>query len=212
MRKGFVLPLIVGLVIGVIITFAYFVLKPKIQPKITKNVKQEDTAWKVYQNLDFGYELKYPPDWIIDAPAQFRPDISIYHSQISESGAKNLSEAEQLEIINKSASVRIIVSYAESAEISFNKIDEDLKQWKPDKIEESESWLADIPARFIKLSFDQGGRKWNALYTVALNRHAKINYGNKNYSIATYQVEGVFGKNTDEDIYNKILSTFKFLN
>jgi len=81
MRKGFVLPLILTVVvIGLVAVgaIAYFQLKPKPSPQTqlpevtqptTSSVPtptDETANWKVFKNQFYKFELRYPPNWFAD--------------------------------------------------------------------------------------------------------------------------------------------------
>ena len=85
MRRGFapiiIIALIAAFVIGIGATVGYFKLKPKptvptsqVQPSPTPadlssetQVKDDETAnWKTYKNAQYGFEVKYPPQWGVE--------------------------------------------------------------------------------------------------------------------------------------------------
>ena len=80
---GFASPIVllaVGLIVGISLTFAYFQFKSKPAPqpqpttsqsspvsKVFPNASTDETAsWKTYKNSQYGFEVKYPPQWSVN--------------------------------------------------------------------------------------------------------------------------------------------------
>lgn len=42
--------------------------------------REKPTTWKTYQNKEFGFELKYPSDWVtvFRNPSEFSPDAKLF--------------------------------------------------------------------------------------------------------------------------------------
>ena len=62
-QKGFVLGLIVVIIAALILGGIYFYEKKQIS--VTPSVPAV-ASWKVYTNIQFGYQIKYPSDWLVD--------------------------------------------------------------------------------------------------------------------------------------------------
>ena len=84
--------IVIALVIltGGILTWQYWwVSKEEVKPpeiKVPEEVIEEETAnWKTYRNEEYGFEIKYPTDWKVDSsfPGRLRPGQEDFQPGIS---------------------------------------------------------------------------------------------------------------------------------
>ncbi len=80
--------------IGGIFAYQYYYL-PKQEtetPKI-ETPKNETAYWKIYKNKEYGFEIKYPKDWEVNIEKDTTPqnDISIFFNKETTSGNLRLS-------------------------------------------------------------------------------------------------------------------------
>lgn len=174
-------------------------------------IEDQTINWKTYRNEKYRYELRYPSDWNLSSPEQYRPDVTIFNpfSGLLLS-KKDSSREEQLEILKKSAHVRIVVNYF-SPQLGFDRTIENIKKYNPNTLKQDTIIVDGINGIRVGATFGNEELQWSAEYAVVLNTDANLMVGDNMYTSATYTIEGVFQSESDTEPFNQILSTFKFI-
>ncbi len=154
----------------------------KIEKPVVFEGEEDISDWKVYRNEKYGFEIKYPNNWIIEKNSEesinfWTEDRYKLNSEMMFSkGASHLSHNLGIEVANE--------------KWSKEKIDENLKN---NEIQKEEIYLNNIKIiKFLKKS-DEGD-----LYLNCIQKN--------NIYIIIYKNDS-----TSEKEFNQILSTFKFI-
>lgn len=159
-------------------------------PTITSVPKNSDETvnWKTYTDTLYGFSLKYPKDWILEAP--------------SENDVVDKNDESPISSIDPSKKVHTVTLRTVTGDQYFSIIDIN-PEFGPSMLNPVESKLQPEP-------FVIGGRKTKVYYFVN-------NIGNKVYSYSDFGLPKLpkFGISVnypqkDAEIVSKILSTFKF--
>lgn len=92
-QKGFMNLVLIGIVILLVIGGGYFVWSKKIKKDIkldvvANNVIEDTSGWKTYINSQYGFEFKYPQDWI------YSDDINFSYTSEEQNSVRGITFCE----------------------------------------------------------------------------------------------------------------------
>ncbi|MEO8637617.1 MAG: PsbP-related protein [Candidatus Taylorbacteria bacterium] len=102
-KKG-IAPLIIALIVAVILGGGFMAYKisqkTDVTPSPTQNViadqnqtDNETKDWKTYKNEQYGFEFKYPKDWIIENNDIYDGGVAVWSSKAEKQAQKELKES-----------------------------------------------------------------------------------------------------------------------
>lgn len=187
--------ILVFLVCGGILGYLWWA---KEEAKIPEKVVEDETAgWKTERNEEFGFEVKYPKDWYVYKMGENKVVFS------------NFSKEQIQEIIERvkvQQKVTELESIAYSLEILI--VEKPLDDW----LKEQQRWAEMLGIDFFKEKIPIGsyeGYKISGI-TKGERGYSKVLSNGKN----VYLIETLFPERCrfeECEIFNKMLSTFKFL-
>lgn len=186
-QKGFVSMVLIGVVIVLVAIGGYFVLSKKSnQSNNSKTSTATSTSanWKTYNNSKYGFEFQYPENWVIsNCGTEKSESLVIYFNA------------------DKYCDVNSDHDISATADIFINKdnLDNRLKNLTVGSGIFSTSTGDSV--QDITIGNNIGAKRLNGKY---LNG---IIFGYKNY-VYDINLQGISEK--DSQIFNKVLSTFKF--
>lgn len=204
MKRGFsqivIMAVVVGLIVGIGATFSYLKLKPALQPQqptVIKSpstdlssgtsVKEDETAnWKTYANTQYGFEVKYPPQWSVnDRKTEFT---------ISDGNLK-------FEIITSNAGRGTYFTETKKSSIDINNV----KGERTDFLTSNKQVFVSLISfpNYNKNGWDSGYIMLDATRSPGFEIDNVVNSQNQ---------QATRGQVKNFETLNQILSTFKFLN
>ena len=183
-QKGFANIVLVVLVVVLISAIGYFIFIKKSVPS-TSQQTSDNTVYKTYVNTPYGFEFKYPQDWILDVDNK---DFSLYLHDTNESNSILFMEAGLLDFISQS---------------SVEKNAEYMRKRK-DNLDTEEISINGGNAFYSVVSWDMGGPPTPNAYLVGrdhifLMHFSKYDTSNGDGSLVRA-----------EALFKQILSAFKF--
>ena len=200
-RQGFIKIIIIGAVVVIIAAAGYFVLTQESEiPSLSQDseMTSETDNWKIYRNEEYGFEVKYPEDWFIKA------NDDIYIVPLNLQIAKENGEPIFENVVN------LIENHAL---ISISSI-----EFYEDKTVE-EIAIIFRGEKSLKESIFIGGKE---TYKVTLEKKGDNGQISKDTTIISVFLENLKNKRllfqiesasmgNYQEIFNQILSTFKFI-
>jgi len=219
-----------ALLVGTVVVLINLQINKKISfYSFEPSEPQDETAgWQTYRNEEYGYEIKYPKDWRIAGPIMkwHEKDADSYCSYRNNSEnwvmITNLSVAEEkdyLQALEDYDGLGSAYSHIENADgrsidiFPSNISTEELKNLKPEVGWEPSNFREEETKLGLKIV------RWRERITWEMNRdfeNAYIFYSGgkilcgKKITYIVLKIERNNG-NYEADIFNKILSTFKFI-
>lgn len=157
------------------------------------------TDWKTYTNTEYGYSIKYPKDWKFETNTV--PELGFYvtFSKINRDGTDRIP----------SSNISVLIVH--------NPRELSLEEWLLEKTEFMPGSGKEVRKDIYKLSYDGSpstiyvdGTKAYKWLSKAGNRQVVFERDRTIYSVGTLLQNRKFEEET-KDIFDLILSTFKFL-
>lgn len=197
-----IIVILAAIVCGGILAYQYWWV-PKQEGKAPE---KEATGWKIYTNEKYGYEIKYPSNWLAKDEGGQEPDIVIFN---------DTEFWGELPIIYASISIRT-AGVSEDSVIGWNKT----VLSRPDKWEIVEIGGVQAVEEEYKYQHAVGsGKRYTFMHEKALVRYGILteikDVKNTPSPGGGVVPENIIDPNKTPELYreifNQILSTFKFL-
>lgn len=190
--------IIIALLAGIVLTGTYFIFKSQsgkqtpqpapqvsVQPAVSSTPTPDETAnWKTYTNKTYGFSIKYPSDLEVeDKSSQFPPFTIFITDKTKQVPSEGGSKINLYAFVEIKSSNSSLMYYVNDTKNNLEYIDKK-------KVGEIEFVIAREKFGMTGGNFDR---------YLAQNRDYIITFANSPYAL-------------DEQIFNQILSTFKFIN
>lgn len=195
-----IIVVLAGLVIGTVLAYQYWWTS---EEEIEEEIPEDETAnWNVYRNEKAGYEIKYSPDWYFKenmSKCSFDGCLDVFHIENIEE--KVIVAGDDAYITENGSYFHISVSenLKGFSSIKDKIMSYDIPEWSKQKRLENVATI------------EIGGEEleaWNG--KGSMDEGIEFIRNNKDYSISlTSGSKEQFNK--DLELYNKIISTFRFI-
>jgi hypothetical protein len=118
--------------------------------------KEEKEEWKVYENKDWGFTIKYPVDW--DIKAEENEKLNLFNFGIKKFGVKKSNAFYWIWAFLHIRIASITLDERVKEWISFKQsLEEKEKQYKIEKLEVSNATVNGVPAKLVKIIVEDYG-------------------------------------------------------
>ena len=212
-KKGFVIPLIIAIVAVLAVGGGYWYyslstsFNHSLKPNNLATSTDQTAGWKTYTNTQYGFEFKYPKDWIIEADDINNTGVGVWSSK----ERKQIQEDIEIEkILGGSTGPDFSVVYCDA--ICLKGLYED---WKYFDENNTKDYFVEMKNRFSgsfkEIIIDnKKAYEWDDSSSSVGYYMIAIKSGEGTYFLST--IEGVGTENSPriDPSVKKIISTFKF--